>query len=188
MTILDVIMILLFVAGVVMGYMRGMIKQMSTIVGFVLGIVACHVFGDSATELLLEVIPSAANWPLANITTHAMAVIILFVVIWLTVKVLGMFMKNTIELFNLEIVDKIGGAALCVVKYFFVLSILLNLWLLISPKSEVFTTKHILDNEPFELTLNLAPWVLGQDGMPGDSLKVVEPVGFDEVAAVDTII
>ncbi len=188
MTILDVIMILLFVAGAVMGYMRGLIKQMSTIVGFVVGIIACNMFGDKTTEVLIEVVPSAVNWPLAKITTHALAVIILFVVVWLSAKVLGFFMRNTIEMFHLGVVDKVGGAAMCVVKYFFVLSILLNLWLLISPKSEVFTTEHMLGNEPFEMTLNMVPWVLGQDGMPGDSLQIAEPAEVEIEENADAVI
>ena len=170
MTLIDVIMILLLAVGVVYGYMRGMIKQMSSILGFVLGIVVCNVMGDSATEVLREAIPSSAEWPLASITTHAMAVIVLFVLVWLSVKVAGMFLKNTIDALHLSIVDRVGGAALNVLKYFFALSILLNLWLLISPKSEVFTTQHALENKPFELTLNLVPWALGQRNLPGDSI------------------
>ena len=158
-------MILLLAVGVVYGYMRGMIKQMSSILGFVLGIVVCNVMGDSATEVLREAIPS-----LASVTTHAMAVIVLFVLVWLSVKVAGMFLKNTIDALHLSIVDRVGGAALNVLKYFFVLSILLNLWLLISPNSEVFTTQHALENKPFELTLNLVPWALGQRNLPGDSI------------------
>ncbi|MGN0229729.1 MAG: CvpA family protein [Muribaculaceae bacterium] len=183
MTLIDVIMLLLLGVGVVYGYMRGMIKQMSSIMGFVLGIIVCNMMGDSATEVLKEVIPSSAEWPMPSVTTHAMAVIVLFVLVWLSVKVAGMFLKNTIDALHLSILDRIGGSALNVFKYFFGLSILLNLWLLISPKSEIFSTQHALDNKPFEITLNLVPWALGQRDLPSDSIEnVATPAPEDESA------
>lgn len=154
-----------------------MVSQVTSIVGYVLGIIACNAFGDTATELLVSVMPSAAEWPLPKVTTHAVAVIVLFVVISLSVRVAGMFIKNTIKLLHLGVIDKIGGSALCLFKYFFIFSIVLNLWLLINPKSDTFSTEHILDNKPFVATLNLAPRVLGQESLPGDSLKVISADG-----------
>ena len=180
MTLIDVIMLLLLGVGVVYGYMRGMIKQMSSIMGFVLGIIVCNMMGDGATEVLKEVIPSSSEWPISSVTTHAVAVIVLFVLVWLSVKVAGMFLKNTIDALHLSILDRIGGSALNVFKYFFGLSILLNLWLLISPNSEVFSTRHALDNKPFEMTLNMVPWALGQRDMPSDSIASDATPAADE--------
>lgn len=171
MTFVDTITIMLFVAAAVMGYMRGLVKQVTSLVGYILGIVACNLFGDTATEVLVTVMPSAANWPLASITTHAVAVIVMFLIISLTARVAGIFIKNTFSMLHIGIIDKLGGSVLCLFKYFFIFSILLNLWFLVNPHSDTFTTEHMLSNKPFVATINLAPRVLGQESMPGDSIE-----------------
>lgn len=171
MTFVDTITILLFVAAVVIGYMRGLVKQVTSLVGYILGIVACNLFGDTATEVLVTVMPSAAKWPLASITTHAVAVIVMFLLISLSARVAGIFIKNTFSMLHIGIIDKLGGSALCIFKYFFIFSILLNLWFLVNPHSDTFTTEHMLSNKPFVATINLAPRVLGQETMPGDSIE-----------------
>ena len=173
MTFVDTITVLLFVASVVIGYMRGLVKQATSLLGYILGIIACNMFGDTATDILLTVMPSAAEWPLASVTTHAVAVIVLFLLISLSVRVAGMFLRSVIGMLHLGIVDNIGGSALCLFKYFFIFSILLNLWLMVNPTSDTFTTEHILGNRPFVETINLAPRVLGAETLPGDSLKTI---------------
>ena len=173
MTFVDTITVLLFVASVVIGYMRGLVKQATSLVGYILGIIACNAFGDTATDILLTVMPSAAQWPLASVTTHAVAVIVLFLLISLSVRVAGMFLRSIVDILHLGIIDNIGGSALCLFKYFFIFSILLNLWLMINPTSDTFTTEHILGYRPFVETINLAPRVLGSESLPGDSLKTI---------------
>ena len=173
MTFVDTITVLLFVASVVIGYMRGLVRQATSLLGYILGIIACNMFGDTATDILLTVMPSAAEWPLASVTTHAVAVIVLFLLISLSVRVAGMFLRSIVDMLHLGIIDNIGGSALCLFKYFFIFSILLNLWLMINPTSDTFTTEHILGNRPFVETTNLAPRVLGSESLPGDSLKTI---------------
>ena len=173
MTFVDTITVLLFVASVVIGYMRGLVRQATSLLGYILGIIACNMFGDTATDILLTVMPSAAEWPLASVTTHAVAVIVLFLLISLSVRVAGMFLRSVIGMLHLGIVDNVGGSALCLFKYFFIFSILLNLWLMVNPTSDTFTTEHILGNRPFVETINLAPRVLGAETLPGDSLKTI---------------
>ena len=173
MTFVDTITGLLCVASVVIGYMRGLVRQATSLLGYILGIIACNMFGDTATDILLTVMPSAAEWPLASVTTHAVAVIVLFLLISLSVRVAGMFLRSVIGMLHLGIVDNIGGSALCLFKYCFIFSILLNLWLMVTPPSDTFTTEHILGNRPFVETIDLAPRVLGAETLPGDSLKTI---------------
>ena len=173
MTFVDTITVLLFVASVVIGYMRGLVRQATSLLGYILGIIACNMFGDTATDILLTVMPSAAQWPLASVTTHAVAVIVLFLLISLSVRVAGMFLRSIVDMLHLGIINNIGGSALCLFKYFFIFSILLNLWLMINPTSDTFTTEHILGNRPFVETVSLAPRVLGSESLPGDSLKTI---------------
>ena len=83
-----------------------------------------------------------------------------------------------------------GGSLLFMFKYAFVLSIVLNLLYAINPEMDTFGTRHMLDNKPYEITLDLMPMVLGSDKMPSDSLKLyrdlIEPVPVDTTAFVTT--
>ena len=51
---------------------------------------------------------------------------------------------------------------------------------------DTFGTKHMLNNKPYEVTLDLMPFVLGSEQMPSDSLKLyrdlIEPVPMDTAA------
>ena len=81
---------------------------------------------------------------------------------------------------NLGIIDKAGGSLLFMFKYAFLLSIVLNLLYAFNPDLDTFGTKHMLNNKPYEMTLDLMPRVLGSEKMPSDSLKLyrdlIEPV------------
>jgi membrane protein required for colicin V production len=183
MTFIDTIIILIFIAGIVIGYMRGVISQVTSIVGFLLGILACLLLGYPATELLRKLIPGSVNWPISSVTTSIVALSVLFLLVALTVRVIGLFVKGIAKKIKLGAFDKILGSALCTFKYVFLLSILLNFYDMISPDSSTFATRHMLDNKPFEATLDLVPAVLGAETMPSDSLKLYR----DEIARADSI-
>ncbi len=172
MTLIDTILLLIVVVGAVIGFRKGLIGQLATIVAFALGVAACVLLGDTATQALLALNPKAAEWPMSGVTVHAVAVAVLFLLVALTVRVAAFFVKRLVKAVHFGPLDKAGGAALCIFKWVFGLSIALNLWLAVSPHSEVFSTRHALDNKPFEATLNLMPRILGSDALPGDSLQL----------------
>ena len=170
MTLIDALIILVLLAGTIAGFLRGIISQVASIVGFALGIFACLTVGNQATELLVTLIPSAASWPLAEFTTAAVAQGTLFVLVMLTCRVIAFSVKGLARRAKLGLADRLGGSALGAFKNMMVLSLLLNLWFVISPTSSAFTTQGSLGSLPVVATLNLAPSVFGLSVMPGDSL------------------
>ena len=170
MTLIDALIFLVLLVGTVAGFLRGIISQVASIVGFALGIFACFSIGSQATELLVTLIPSAASWPLAEFTTAAIAQGTLFMLVMLTCRVIAFSVKGIARRAKLRLADRLGGSALGAFKNMMVLSLLLNLWFVISPTSSAFTTQGSLGNLPVVATLNLAPSVFGLSVMPGDSL------------------
>lgn len=170
MTLIDALIILVLLAGTIAGFLRGIISQVASIVGFALGIFACLTVGSQATELLVTLIPSAASWPLAEFTTAAVAQGTLFMLVMLTCRVIAFSVKGLARRAKLGLADRLGGSALGAFKNMMVLSLLLNLWFVISPTSSAFTTQGSLGSLPVVATLNLAPSVFGLSVMPGDSL------------------
>ena len=170
MTLIDALIILVLLAGTIAGFLRGIISQVASIVGFALGIFACLPVGNQATELLVTLIPSAASWPLAEFTTAAVAQGTLFMLVMLTCRVIAFSVKGLARRAKLGLADRLGGSALGAFKNMMVLSLLLNLWFVISPTSSAFTTQGSLGSLPVVATLNLAPSIFGLSVMPGDSL------------------
>ena len=186
MTIFDAIIILIVLGGLVLGYRKGLIGQLSSLISWVVAIVLCYRCGDLAKDLFLTVVPSAADWPLSSITVKTVSLAFAFLIVMVVIRLFMRLFKGTLESIHLGFLDKAGGSLLFMFKYAFILSIVLNLLYAINPDMETFGTKHMLDNKPYEFTLDLMPKILGSEQMPSDSLKLyrdlIEPVPVDREA------
>ncbi len=180
MTLIDAIIILIVLGGLVLGYRKGFIGQLSSLVSWVVAMVLCYKCGDLAKDLFLTFVPSAADWPLSSITVKTVSLAFTFLIVMVIIRLLMRLFKGSLNAVHLGFIDKAGGSLLFMFKYAFVLSILLNLLYAFNPDMETFGTMHMLNNKPYEFTLDLMPHVLGSEQMPSDSLKLyrdlIEPV------------
>lgn len=172
MSFVDIVILLIVVLGAIIGFMKGMLSQISSIGGIILGLVACNLFGKWATGIFGQLVPESAGWPYAEVTVTAVANIVLFILVFLSVMLLGGTLKSIVKSLKLGIIDKVGGLLLCVFKWMLAFSIVLNVWHTIKPDSDTFTTCHMMNNVPFEVALDLAPFTFGMDEMPSRTLKV----------------
>ena len=183
MTLVDILMILIVLGGVVLGYRKGFIGQLSSLVSWVVAIVLCYKCGDLAQGIFLSIVPSASEWPLSSITVKTVSLAFAFLIIMLVIRLAMRLFKGALDTVNLGFLDKLAGSLLFMFKYAFILSIVLNLLYAINPDMDTFGTEHMLKNKPYEMTLDLMPIVLGSDKMPSDSLKLyrdlIEPVPVD---------
>ena len=190
MTLVDTLLILILLGSVVLGYRKGFIGQLSSLISWVVAIVLCYKCGELAQNIFLSTVPSAAEWPLSAVTVKTVSLAFAFLIIMLAIRLFMRLFKGALDAVKLGFIDKLGVSLLFVFKYAFILSIILNLLYAINPDMETFGTKHMLDNKPYELTLDLMPMVLGSDKMPSDSLKLyrdlIEPVPVDTTAFIDT--
>ncbi len=180
MTLIDAIIILIVLGGLVLGYRKGFIGQLSSLVSWVVAMVLCYKCGDLAKDLFLTFVPSAADWPLSSITVKTVSLAFTFLIVMVIIRLLMRLFKGSLNAVHLGFIDKAGGSLLFMFKYAFVLSILLNLLYAFNPDMETFGTMHMLNNKPYEFTLDLMPHVLGSEQMPSDSLKLyrdlIEPI------------
>lgn len=170
MTLIDTILLLILLGSLVIGWRKGLVRQTASLVSWAVGIAVCLFFGDEITRIFLKLNPEAQNWPLASITVKAVSLSLFFLLVTLTLRILSYITRKIIKAANLGCLDRVGGAALFLFKWLMVLSILLNLLYAYNPDASTFGTRHILNNKPYEFTLDLMPRVLGSDRMPSDSL------------------
>ena len=186
MTLVDIIIILIVVGGLVLGYRKGLIGQLASIVSWVIAIVLCYKGGELAQSIFLSIVPSAEHWPLASITVKTVSLAFAFVIVMLLIRLIARLFKGALNVANLGLLDRVGGSLLFMFKYAFILSIALNLLYAINPDMDTFATEHMMNNKPYEFTLDLMPRILGSEKMPSDSLKLyrdlIEPVPVDTVA------
>lgn len=189
MTIVDAIIILIVLGGLVLGYRKGLIGQLSSLVSWVVAIVLCYKCGDLAKDIFLSIIPSAAQWPLASITVKTVALAFAFLLVMVVIRLAMRLFKGALDSVKLGFIDKCGGSLLFMFKYAFILSIVLNLLYAFNPDMDTFGTEHMLNNKPYEFTLDLMPTILGSEKMPSDSLKLyrdlIEPVPMEREEILD---
>ena len=184
MTLVDALMILIVLGGIVLGYRKGFIGQLSSLVSWIVAIVLCYKFGDLIQGIFLSIVPSAAEWPLSTVTVKTVSLAFAFLVVMVVIRLIMRLFKGALKAADLSFIDRLGGSLLFMFKYAFILSIALNLLYAINPNLDTFGTKHMLNNKPYEMTLDLMPLILGSDKMPSDSLKLyrdlIEPVPLDD--------
>lgn len=185
MTLIDAIIILIVLGGLVLGYRKGFIGQLSSLISWVVAMVLCYKCGDLARDIFLAVVPSAEQWPLSSITVKTVSLAFAFLLIMVVIRLLMRLFKGALSTVHLGFIDKLGGSLLFMFKYAFVVSIVLNLLYAFNPDMETFGTMHMMNNKPYEVTLDLMPRVLGSEQMPSDSLKLyrdlIEPVPVEEM-------
>ena len=183
MTIIDAIIILIVLGGLVLGYRKGFIGQLSSLISWAVAMVLCYKCGDLAKDVFLAFVPSAADWPLSSITVKTVSLAFAFLIVMVIIRLVMRLFKGALNTVHLGFIDKLGGSLLFMFKYAFILSIVLNLLYAFNPDMDTFATRHILDNKPYEFTLDLMPRILGSEQMPSDSLKLyrdlIEPVPVD---------
>ena len=172
MTLVDILLILILVGAVVVGYHKGFVKQISSIVSWIAAIILCYQCSDLVQAVFLTIVPSAADWPLSSITVKAVSLAFAFLLVTLLIRLAMRLFKGPLKAVKLSFLDRLCGALVFMFKYVFLLSIALNLLYAVNPDMETFGTRHMLNNKPYEFTLDLMPRVLGSDKMPSDSLKL----------------
>ena len=180
MTLIDALILLIVLGGLVLGYRKGLLGQLSSLISWIVALVLCYSCGDLVKDIFLAFVPNAAQWPLSSITVKTVSLALAFIIVMVAIRLVMRLFKGAVETVKLGFLDKAGGALLFMFKYAFVLSIALNLLYAINPDMSTFGTKHMLENKPYEFTLDLMPRILGSDKMPSDSLKLyrdlIEPV------------
>lgn len=177
MTLIDSILLLILLGALVIGWRKGLVRQLASLVSWVVGIAVCLFFGDEITRIFLALNPDAASWPLASITVKAVSLSLFFLLVTLTLRVVSYVTRKVIRAANLGCLDRVGGAALFLFKWLMAVSIVLNLLYAYNPDASTFGTRHALGNKPYEFTLDLMPRVLGADRMPSDSLLLYRQDG-----------
>lgn len=163
MNIITILIIITLVASLIVGFRRGIVREVGSLCGIVLALLACRLFGDAATDVASTVL--SVKEENSAFSHYAAAVVgrgCLFLLVWLGVYIVARLLRSAIHAVHLGILDRLTGALFCCLKWNLVLSLLLNLAHIVSPSSDIWTPaggKAVVDS-----WLAFAPWLFGAIG------------------------
>lgn len=165
MSAIDIAILVVLGASLIYGLYKGIISQLASLGGIILGIVACRVFASDMGPLVMQTFPNTFT----NETTAAIAGnVLLFLLVFFTVGAFASLARKLTHTLLLGWLDHLLGCVFCVFKWLLVMSIVLNVWYMISPTSPIFTTSRLMDGEMLRWIVGLAPELMG---VVGDQFK-----------------
>jgi membrane protein required for colicin V production len=121
MNFLDIIFILIIVLFAIQGFRKGLIYEMASLAGLILGIYAAFQFASSIEVYLIEYLRIPERY-----STIA-AFILVFIGVVLLLHLIGKIIEKIVDLVALGILNKLAGAVFGVLKALVLLSLTLLL-------------------------------------------------------------
>ena len=162
MSVIDIIILIVFVGAIIYGLYKGVIAQLGSLGGIILGIIACRLFGDYATEFVSNILPAMTSDP--KTTAYVNSVegnVLLFIVVYVLACLIAKLMRKITHALCLGLFDRLIGAVFCIFKWFFVVSILLNLWQVLSPETNIAKMSTLANGTAIQAIIDLAPTLFG---------------------------
>ncbi|MCH5318789.1 MAG: CvpA family protein [Paramuribaculum sp.] len=160
---IDIFLIIMLAGACILGYSEGLIGQLTTISGVLLGIVAVWILGDPVTRFTAMLM--GVDWQTATAFKRYSAAVIgcgtLFFIIWGSIWYVGRILRKTLKTVHLNVFNSLCGSLFMVFKWSLVVSLILNLWYVIWPSSPIFFSSRMFDGKMFRFVMDLGPWLMG---------------------------
>ena len=158
------ITILVLLYAVLKGWRKGFVHQVASLLGLGFAIVAARMFCDPLSQWLAVNFP-ALGWKVApEYTFRILASGIIFTGVYAAFFTVANILRSALRMLHAGAVNSIAGAAFCLLKYAFVLSVIFNIILALSPNSSLGKLCTSGDGNVVELVMNFAPAMFGTEG------------------------
>lgn len=157
MSWLDIVIVTVAVLAVVYGVRKGFIVQIGALGGVIAGIVLCRLFARGLADFLT---PAKAVTD-SRYAYDVCAYVVLFLAGYFGVRLIAHGLKQISSALCLSLVDRLLGAIFSLFEWLLILSVLMNVWQAFSPNRSVATYGKLMNEQPAEFVLKLAPTTLG---------------------------
>ena len=172
MSILDIILLLIFVVSIIYGFRKGMIVQIGAVGGVIVGILACRLFGPWLTGVFTSSDADANDIYICGVFAN----VLLFLIGYICARLVASLIKTVTHGLHLSIIDRLAGALFSLFEWMLVASIALNLWQAFRPELDVTKNSKLADGRAAAAVMDLAPKVFGSE-TARDFLDAVSSVG-----------
>ena len=164
MSTIDILILVIFVAAAAYGWWRGMIVQIGSLAGVLLGILLCRLFGDGFATFLIDTF--GGDGPVSGDTRYVTGVaanVILFILGFIAAKLVAHVIKAVTQAVRLSLIDKLCGVVFSIFEWFLIFSLLLNIWQAFRPNSPILSGSTLGNGRAAHAIMNLAPNILGNE-------------------------
>lgn len=139
MSVTDIIIVIAVAGGLILGYSKGAIRQVSSVVGVAAGVIACRLAGPKAVGFAASLMGNETAPDASQVATFV-GYAGLFFLVWLAVWLICRILRQATHALMLGPLDGVAGAVFLSFKWLTVLSMAFNLWLLIDPDTPLFAS------------------------------------------------
>lgn len=162
MSVIDIVILIVFIGALIYGLYKGVIAQLGSLGGILLGIIACRLFGDYATELMSNILPvMTSDAETTAYVNNIIGNVLLFIVVYVLTSLIAKLMRNITHALCLGLIDRLIGAVFCIFKWFFVFSIVLNVWQVFFPESNITKMSTLANGVAMQTIIDIAPTLFG---------------------------
>lgn len=152
--VIDYIVLVLMIVMVIWGFVRGIVCQIGDLAALVLGIICSHVWGGTCAAWL----QAHTSWE--AVACSVIAYIGLFLLIYLTIRIMASFIKSLTKLVRLGWMDSVCGAFFGAFKLLLFASMIVNALLWIAPHASWWHDASFERSVSYPLIRDLLPWLL----------------------------
>ncbi len=162
MSTIDIIILIVFVVAIVYGLYKGVIAQLGSLGGIILGIVACRLFSGGFARLLGTILPNmASDASTSAYINNIIANVIIFVLVYVLAVLLAKLLKKITHALMLGVFDRILGAIFGLFKCFLVFSIVVNVWIAFDSDAKFVQNSKLVNGVAAKAIVDLAPTTFG---------------------------
>ena len=162
MAIIDIAIIVVFALGLILGLYKGLMEQIGSVAGILLGVIACRIWGDEATRFVASIMPDiSASDEAAAYVNSVIGNVFLFLAAYLIAMLIAKLLHTVISNLSLGWINRLLGGVFGIVKWFVILSVVLNLWEALLPDHSIVSTSQLMGGMIAKTALNLAPALFG---------------------------
>lgn len=149
MPLIDIILLIIFIAAAVTGFRKGFIAQVGSLAAIVVAVIACRALGPTATGWVMPDGPDAETGSsMSRIIASALAYSGVYLVAYYAVILVVRLLKMVTHTLFLGPLDRIGGAAVNIIKWGLAVSLVLNLYLALWPDGKMLRSSTIAGENP----------------------------------------
>lgn len=154
----DIILAIPLTIGAIRGFSKGFILEVASLAGIIIGVFLAALFSGLISELLLGYVDWNPN------AMKIVAFIIIFILVVIIVKIIGRLIEKFFKLIGLNFLNRIAGLVAGVLKFAFILSVILIFFNYIN-REELLMSKETQDESfLYNPVASLVPSILpGQD-------------------------
>lgn len=150
----DILIIIVTLYCILSGYRSGFIKQLSSLVG----VVVSAMLSGKIADLIFPYIKNIGQTP--DYITAPMSFVVAFLIILIAFFILGRMLETIVKTLKMGILNKLCGSAFCLIKWFFLISIIINVLTTLDDENKLINKNITEESKTFIYIQKFGPKII----------------------------